>query len=456
MVCAIHRLVWALAVCAGLAFVPGTTEARGRGGFTIPSGIDRRKLDPQPDYERTMKEGAEAKGASVECTSGYRSDSQQADACRGACKGKVPAGQEAKGCPGFCAPPGRSNHQHVATCDMKGIPGSAQQGCDFLFEMCQQMRSRDRSLQCEIGGYGPGAHHLAVGRGIKPSAYNQCKHLKSKMGMDPGRDKRLQDDANKLQDEIMGNPNQQAGSPQMPQMPQPPASSPPASYPSAANSSPPASYPTPYGATAPTPGSARAGKSSGDNSKGPISIDVPRGISDPNYSDVTKGKIGDAGDPSGITGGGGSPSFQAFGGGPVVNERGGRDFSGASKPGASGSGSFGSGASSSSSSSSSSSGSKAAAASGGSSGAGASSEVLANYAGGMSSGKLGGSKANVQGSEVASAVQSLEQEFGAAGEAREPASEQEAVGAQESGSLFERMREAHTRCLRRGCVSRAR
>lgn len=434
----------ALAFALGLPGVSLAAPKGGRSGFTILPQVDRQKLDPQPDYERTMREGGEQVGASLECNSGYRSTQKQREICA------AMPGCSANGCPGRCAPPGRSNHQWVATCDIQKIPGDAKKGCDFLFEMCQQMRSRDRSLQCEIGGYGPGAHHLAVGRGIKPSAYNQCKHLKSKMGMDPGRDKRLQDDANKLQNEIMGSPPQQA---QAPQMPQAPASSPQASYPSSTSSSPPASYPSPLNGATSTQGNTRVGKAGGTDSRGPISIDVPKGITDPNVSDVTKGFGADGAGPSGITGGGEAPSFQAFGGGPVQSE-GGRDFTGASKPVGS-SGSLGSGSSSFSSSSSSSSSPKGSGAPAAAGASGQGNEVLANYSGGMSGGKLGGSKASVQGSEVASAVQSLEQEFGA-GDTREPASEQEAVGAQESGSLFDRMREAHMRCLRRGCVSRAR
>lgn len=459
---------------AGFAFIPvlvllflaSSALAASRGGksFTINPGVNRTKLDPQPDYEKTMKEGAEKKGASVKCTSGYRTPAQQRAACMRIC------GRDR--CPNKCAPPGGSNHQKVATCDLQGIPGNAQAGCDYLFEMCQQMRSRDRSLQCEIGGYGPGAHHLAVGKGIRPSAYNQCKHLKSKMGMDPGRDQRLQNDADKLEKEIMGNPQQQqpqqaGGMPQIPQIPQ-------ASQGSPAGGAPPgsASYPSPIqsGATSPTPGSPREASNStgskGSNGKSgsPITIDIKPGFGKDD-SDVTKRGLGGA-DPSGITGGPNSGENIGVAGGVIPQDGGGREFNGASKPVPSSSGGFGSGGGGAGAGggSASSGGAKGAGGPGGAAGTdgfGSSSgvDLLGSFSGGGGGGgKLSSPKVSVQGSEVDAAVKSLAEEFQAdgAGE-RDPASE-EAGGTEdaESGSLFERMHEAHTRCLRRGCVSRAR
>ena len=53
---------------------PANSGRRGGRDFTYSPGVDRQKLDAQPDYEKTMREGAQQVGASIECTSGYRSE----------------------------------------------------------------------------------------------------------------------------------------------------------------------------------------------------------------------------------------------------------------------------------------------------------------------------------------------------------------------------------------------
>ncbi len=441
---------WALALI--LSFTMPSGFALAKGDFTILSGVDRRKLNPQPDYEKTMKEGTAAKGANAKCNSGYRS----ADTQRKICAEMPNCGPQ--GCPGRCAPPGRSNHQHVATCDIQGLPGGAKQGCDFLFEMCQQMRSRDRSLQCEIGGYGSGAHHLAVGKGIKPSAYNQCKYLKSKMGMDPGRDKRLQDDANKLEKEIMGgNPQQAAQAPGGGGSPaggggapsgggSPGGSSPAASYPTAINS----------GATSPTPGSSNEVSSARDSGAG---NQLNRGVVDiksPAFankdSEITKGGEGGF---SGISGSGGHLGDPGMTGAGVAGSENG---TGASRALPASSGGFGSGSSGASADGGGSAKGSAGGESGGGSSPGGSSEVLNSYSGGGGGGgRLSSSGVSLPGSDIDAAVKNLEEEFQGDMD-REPASEEAAQDEAEllsPGNLFERAHTAHERCLRRGCVSRA-
>ncbi len=69
------------------------------------------------------------------------------------------------------------------------------------------MKAQNKQLGCEIGSYGAGANHLAVGPGIGNMAYNQCSFLRGKMGLPPEPEQQrdldqLQDNANHDYDNV--------------------------------------------------------------------------------------------------------------------------------------------------------------------------------------------------------------------------------------------------------------
>jgi hypothetical protein len=133
-------------------------------------------------YEQTLRQELDQAGykdVTIKCTSCYRSPVQQAAACRRIC-GK------ASGCPGRCAPPGRSQHQkkQISTCDLSGLSqkGGVRAGCELLAKICNEKFGG----KCGVGGYPGGSHHFGA-TDDHPSAWNQCAFVKAKLGIDTSR-----------------------------------------------------------------------------------------------------------------------------------------------------------------------------------------------------------------------------------------------------------------------------
>ncbi len=130
----------------------------------------------QPDYRNTMQEFLQQRfpGATVRCTSCYRSPVAQANACASICgeRGRT------HGCPGYCAPPGSSQHQKkpIATCDLSGpeLARNKQETCNKLMQLC---REKYRGL-CGIGGYPGGSFHFGAGDS-RFSSWNVCAGLRN-------------------------------------------------------------------------------------------------------------------------------------------------------------------------------------------------------------------------------------------------------------------------------------
>jgi len=255
--------------------------------------LKREKVDKFPTYEevfcRMVKELG--KGKKLKFTSLYRSVKDQENACA-SIKGC------GRCCPGQCACPGRSNHQHHATADVGGIPGDVRAGCDFLLKVCNEIKACGKNVGCEIGGYGAGAHHLAADEGVKNTAYNQCAHLKSQVAS--GGKGECKNKGGKKEP-----PNQQPPQQQEPSSPSPPNPDPAQQMQQAnqlmkaimnpeqgrntqARSQP---YADNYrGATSPTPESKNPGTSrqtGGDGAPGKIGNGIPNPI-----SDITRGAVG--------------------------------------------------------------------------------------------------------------------------------------------------------------------
>lgn len=394
-----------------------------RGDLTI-TGCDKQKIAQQvsPGYEDTFRKMIKEKlgDAKVEWNSCYRSTEEQRKIC-----GKMP-GCSPEGCPGRCAPPGRSNHQHVSTADVQKIPGDVKAGCEFLYNVCQTMRGQDINLACEIGGYGAGAHHLAVGKGIRNNAYNQCAYLKPKMGAPPPKTDELKKDGDDLFKKIMDTPpaappsggggddgGSGAGSPGN------------AQYPTAlADAHPGATSPTPsHGgtSTAPTDPSAKKAAPNGHDSERGVS-DITRFNSRPlprdgaEHENAAMSAAGAGSNALGMvsTAGGGGAGVSV--GHESSANAAGNAVSTETKKDA------------------------------------ATNEVLSSFAGGS---KLGfGGKGGLSGVETESVVKSMMSEL-AGQDGREPASQSgDEIGEPDGESLFARCHAAHERCLYGGCVTR--
>jgi len=123
-----------------------------------------------PEYVAALSDMLKQLGAkTVNCTSCYRPPEEQRRACVRICGNP-------NGCPGRCAPPGRSQHQrrNVATCDLSGMPEGS---CWTLKKLCDEKYGG----KCGIGGYVGGGYHFGVGD-YRFSAWNKCGGLPRKPG----------------------------------------------------------------------------------------------------------------------------------------------------------------------------------------------------------------------------------------------------------------------------------
>lgn len=394
------------------------------------SGLKRKKVDAFATYEEVwcekVKEEPALKGKKVKFTSLYRPPEEQEASCLGICGKKC--------CPGKCACPGKSNHQHHATADVGGLPGDMQAGCRKLLEICNEIKACGQNIGCEIGGYSAGTHHLAADEGVKSTAYNGCAFLKSEVQQKSTKtckeDKKKKDPP----------PNQE----HKPPPPPPPSMAQQAQQlgdlmNKVMNPEKPGS--AEYPKALPKSGAPFEGASTGSNpastyGKEPVTK-IGRPQTNPT-SEITQGT------PGGLESGG--PAFE--------NESSSDVTAAALVPGKSGSTTGGLGGSSGPGSSGSSSSSGASTA-GPSASQKDTNELTASFGGGGSlhGGKSGGGVA-MSGSETDAAVKSTIDEFSKMME-REPASTAEAndVGSADGESLFARCHAAHERSVQGGRVS---
>lgn len=418
--------------------------APAQAGVTVSGGCDLKFINQQtnPSYREVFESQVKDKlsDKAITWTSCYRDNAQQLAICREKCPG------HADSCPGTCAPAGQSNHQKVSTADVGGIPGDVKAGCEFLYGVCQAMRAQDQNLACEIGGYGPGGHHLAVGKGIKNTAYNQCAYLKPKMGATPSNTDGLKKEGDDLMNSIMkAAPAAAQAAQAMNQANQ--GSGDPAASPSSL---------TGNGATSPTPDSNGSGASSRNDGSGSGS-GSGKGSSD----QVTTGRfiatLPDGKTPgaqaAGPSGGGNSPSdithtsasrIGSGGLGATGGAPGGGNSTGASSGGGGGGGG-------------------ASASRGGSPGGGdkaqdaptgADAELLASFAGGNKFNGGGGGKGSASSSmpDGDSVVKNAITE--ASQQNENPAAQAaDGIGAEEGETIFARVHAAYTRCALGGTIT---
>lgn len=410
-----ERFYAVLSVCIAVVCFAAPSSSGGQ-KWTC-TAMEKINAQKNPDYKKEMEEAARKDGENSDATSCYRTPEEQRQACIGICG-------NGDGCPGSCAPPGRSNHQKVSTADIQGLKGDVKAGCEYLYNRCQTLRASNPSMGCEIGGYGSGAHHFAFGP-IKNSAYNQCAFLKPKMGQDPSAWKKQEEEGNKLYNEVMN-----GGSPSAPG-----ASWASSGGPGGGGGGRGTSAPSPYRGASQAPPETRnfeTAKIKESNFGSPLAIPGSKPKS------FGKNDFGNRSNESGITNESESAKSR-------LDEARGAQGEGPSSKGAS----HASGAADSLGLSKTSAGTKAVPRS--------SNEALANFANG-GKGSLGSPNVNIGGSEVATAVKNLASDFGMNQE-RNPASgnEQssgnpEGVSSLESADLFFRCHAAHVRCVRSGCV----
>jgi hypothetical protein len=132
----------AVLVVAALLFATGAVAQRGSQGDVVAKPSDACASPPamrtfqgvtlQPSAMRAFRQAQRLAGRPISVTESYRSCADQALACERICS-------DPEGCPGTCAPPGRSYHQLGAAIDVTAA----------MLESAEVMAALDEAGWCQ-------------------------------------------------------------------------------------------------------------------------------------------------------------------------------------------------------------------------------------------------------------------------------------------------------------------